>query len=271
MMRIVAVVELGWDPASIEVDPVSGAIDWVRAAREPSPGSREAVELALGLGEVHVYGLGPPDVEDLLRECLALGAAAAAMAPDVEALAAALSVAPFDLVLAPHRSGDGAASPVAGALAGLLDLPQATGVEALAVHGGEVRAVRRLDKGEREEVAAPLPAVIAVEPGIVRPRLASPAALIAARSAPVAELPAVRAVRRPALLGHRPPRPAPPRMAAPAGDLTAEARIAAVVGAAADSRQRELVTGTAAQVAERILRLLEERGYLRASPGPARR
>lgn len=263
-MRVAAVVELAWDPASIEVDAVTGTIDLARAALEPTPGSREAVELALELGEAYVYGLGPAGVEDLLRECLALGAAAAARAPDVEALAAALAVTAFDLVLVPHRSGDGGVSPVAGALAGWLDLPQATGVESLAVEALEARVVRRLDRGEREELAAPLPAIVAVEPGIARPRLASPAALIAARSAPVPELPAsVGAAVRPTLLGHRPPRPAPPRMRAPAGELAAEARIAAVVGTAPESRQRELVTGPPAQVAERIVRLLEERGFLR--------
>ena len=51
-------------------------------------------------------------------------------------------------------------------------------------------------------------------------------------------------------------------MAAPADALPAEARIAAVVGAATDTRQRELVTGTADEVARRILELLEAAGYL---------
>src|SRR5262249_30852537 len=151
-----------------------------RAAPAPSPGSLDAVELALGLGAVRVYGLGP-DVTGLLRECLALGAAEAAAAPDPYALAAALRAVPCDLVLVPHRSGAHGASPVAGLLAGLLDLPQATAVEALALEGGEARVVRRLDRGEREELVVALPAVIGVEPGIARPRTASPAALIAAR------------------------------------------------------------------------------------------
>jgi electron transfer flavoprotein beta subunit len=153
-------------------------------------------------------------------------------------------------------------SPVAGLLAGLLDLPQATGVESLAIEDGEARVVVRLDRGEREELAVPLPAVIAVEPGIVRPRAASPAALVGAGSAPVAELAAAAGGLAPALLGHRPPRPAPPRMRAPDGALSAEARIAAVIGAAGDGRQRELVSGSAEAVAGRILEVLEAAGYL---------
>jgi electron transfer flavoprotein beta subunit len=261
-MRVAAVVEAAWDPASIEVDPVSGTIDRSRAAPAPSPGSREAVELGLALGETHVFGLAGPDVEALLRECLAVGGASAAAAPDVYSVADALAPDPYDLVLVPHRSGDHGVSPVAGLLAGLLDLPQATGVESLAVTGRVVTAVRRLDRAVREEVAVPLPAVIAVEPGIARPRAASPAALIAARSAPVVWLPPAGSAPRPTFLGNRPPRPAPPRMAAPADALPAEARIAAVVGAAADTRQRELVTGTADEVARRIVELLEAAGYL---------
>jgi electron transfer flavoprotein beta subunit len=209
-----------------------------------------------------VFGLGGPDVEALLRECLAAGAASAAAAPDAYALAEALASEPFDLVLVPHRSGDHGAGRVAGLLAGLLDLPQATGVESLTVNGPEARVVRRLDRGEREELAVPLPAVIAVEPGIVRPRAASPAALIAARSAPVTWLPPAARAPRPTFLGHRPPRPGPPRMTAPSGALPAEARIAAVVGAASGTRQRELVTGTADEVARRIVELLEAAGYL---------
>jgi hypothetical protein len=51
-------------------------------------------------------------------------------------------------------------------------------------------------------------------------------------------------------------------MIAPSGALPAEARIAAVVGGAWDTRQRELVTGTADEVARRIVELLEAAGYL---------
>ena len=261
-MRVAAIVELAWDPASIEVSPLTGAIDRSRAVAEPTPGSLEAVELALTLGEAHVVGLDGPDVEALLRDCLALGAASVVAATDVYAVAEAMAADPFDLVLVPHRSGDHGASPVAGLLAGLLDLPQATAAESVAVEGREARVVSRLDRGVREELAVPLPAVVAVEPGIVRPRAASPAALIGARSAVVPRLPPAVRAPGPAFLDHRPPRPGPPRMPAPAGTLPAEARIAAVVGAATEARQRELVTGSADEVARRIVELLEAAGYL---------
>jgi electron transfer flavoprotein beta subunit len=261
----VAVVEQAWDPVSIEVGP-DGQVDWSRAVPAPSPGSLEAVELALGLGETRVFGLGLSGVDGLLRTCLAMGAAAVARAPDLPAVAEALRSLAFDLLLAPHRSGDQGAGPIGPSLAGLLDLPQATAVERLRLSGGEAVAVRRLDRGEREEVAVPLPAVVTVEPGVATPRAATPAALVAARAAAMPCLPPALRGPQAVLVGHRQPRPAPPRLAAPDPRLPAEARIAAVAGTAADARPRRLVTGSPDEVAEQIARLLTELGL----PAPPR-
>jgi hypothetical protein len=51
-------------------------------------------------------------------------------------------------------------------------------------------------------------------------------------------------------------------MPAPPATLPAEARIAAVIGAGPEARQRELVAGPPAEVARRIVELLEAAGYL---------
>lgn len=265
-LLVAVVVEQVWDPFSIEFDVASRNIDWSRAAAVPSPGSVEAVELGLRLGDVSAYGLGVDAVSRLLRLCLAMGASRAVETADVYTLAEALRHEQFDIVLAPQRSGDQGASPLAPSLAGLLDLPQATGVEALRVAGPEAIVVRRMDRGVREELAVPLPAVVALEPGIVRPRAATPSALIAAQTADIAALPPSPLVPRIAFRGYEPPRPPPPRMQGPDPSLPAEARIAAVVGTSSDSRQRELVTGSPTQVAERIAQLLEERGYVSLQP-----
>ena len=261
MMKVAVLVEQVWDPVSIELDAVSGAIDWSRAVAVSGPGSLEAVELGLSLGDVSAYGLGVDSVEDLLRLCLALGAGRAVEAPDVYAIAEAIRREPLDLVLVPNRSGDQSASRLGPTLAGLLDVPQATGVEAVRLAGAEAVVMRRLDQGEREELALLMPAVIAVEPDIARPRVATPAALIAAQNVEIPALAASKLVPRLSFLGVEPPRPAPPRMPAPDAGLPAEARMAAVVAAAAAAPHRELVSGSAEEVAERIVQVLEERGY----------
>lgn len=263
MTRVSVVVELGWDPASIEIDPETGAVDWSRAAPAPVPGVLEVVEHGLRLGDVVAYGVGSAAVEDLLRRCLAMGAPAVARAPDHRVLAAALERERPDLVLTAHRSDDQGRSPLGPTLAGLLDWPQATAVDELRVEGAGALVRRRLDRGERLELSLPLPAVIALEPGLVRPREATPAALIASRTTEVPALPPARPAPAPILLGHQAPRPAPPRMPWPDAGLSAEARIAAVVGAIGPSRQRELVTGPPDEVAARIAELLAELGYLR--------
>jgi electron transfer flavoprotein alpha/beta subunit len=270
-VRVVVVVEQAWDPVSIEVDPVSGGIDWSRAALMPAAGSLEALELGLRVGTVGaLFGLGP-GVESLLRSCLALAPEArAAFAPDLASLAAALSEQPFDLVLAPQRSGDHGPGLVAPYLAGALDLAQATAVEHLepGPEAGEVTIRRRLERGAREELVLPLPVVLGVEPGVVTPRAASPAALLAASSAQLPVLPTIPGGRPQArLLGHRPPRPVAPQASSMAPDptLPAEARIALVAGLAADAEGRsgrELATGSAEEVAARIVDLLERCGYL---------
>lgn len=258
--RVAVVVEMAWDPASVEVD-AAGRVDLERVVAEPTPGSLEVVDVGLELGEVRVFGIGAVPTDDLLRTCLAMGAATIASAPDVFALAAALTGTAFDLVLAPQRSGDGGASPIGPALAGLLDLPQATAIESLRIEGGTALVMRRLDRGEREELAVTLPAVIALEPDVCRPRTASPAELLAAQSAPVPRLAAVPGPTA-RFLDHVGPRPAPPRLRFPDPSASAEIRIAEVVGTAEDGRAREVATGSPEELAGRIVRLLRERGYI---------
>jgi electron transfer flavoprotein beta subunit len=259
-MRIAAVVEQGWDPASIELDP-AGRVDWSRAAVAPAPGSLEAVELGLQLGAVTAYGLG--DAESILRQVLAMGCAEAWLAEGVEALAMALAGERPDLVLCPARSADHGPGLLAPAIAGLLDLPQATAVESLRVSGGEVEVRRRLDRGEREDLALELPAVVALEPGIVRARLAPPRSLLAAQAATLRTVSAQRSEGpRAVLAATQAPRPPPPWVLPPDPGLPADDRIAAVLGAAADARERALVSGPVDELVERVIALLDERGLL---------
>jgi hypothetical protein len=51
-------------------------------------------------------------------------------------------------------------------------------------------------------------------------------------------------------------------MRAPDPNQPADDRIAAVIGTATDTRQREVVTGQPEELARRIIRLLEELGYI---------
>ncbi|MBO0686516.1 MAG: hypothetical protein J2P45_25490 [Candidatus Dormibacteraeota bacterium] len=263
MMRIAVLVEQGWDPASVELDAAGLSVDEARAVTVPTPGSLEAVEVGLGLGAVTACAVGGPEVEAVLRDALAMGAGSAVRAADLEGLAAELRRRGLDLLLASWRSGHQSPSPAGPFLGGLLGLPQATAVDHLELRGeGEVSVRRRLDRGEREELVLPLPAVLALEPGLVTPRLGSPARLLAAREVSIEVLGPAATRPGPAFGGYRAPRPSPPRALPPDPSLSAEARIAEVVGLAAEPRHRELATGAPEEVAARMVAFLEERGFL---------
>jgi electron transfer flavoprotein beta subunit len=274
-VRVAVVVERVWDPPSVEVDAWSGRVDLSRVAAIAGPGSFEGVELGLRLGEAVAYAVGSPAVDGLLRRCLAMGAGAIRVvvpdgesaAPDLaaRALAQALGGEDLGLVLTPARSGDESAGLLGPLLAGLLDLPQASAVEELRVdeEAGEAFVRRRLDRGARAELTLPLPAVIALEPGVVAPRDASPASLLAAQEAVVPTF----EVARPAapsltFLGHQPPRPPAPWLEAPDSRQPAEARISAVVRGRAENRRPSVVSGPPDQLADSIIKLLKETGNL---------
>ena len=285
-MRVSVVVEHGWDPATVEVDPLTGAVDAGRAIAGLGESSRAAVALALRLrgesGRVEVLAAAPAAADPELRSLLAAGVDAvlrvsgpgldgAPAEAAARALAGPLSAASADLVLTGDRSLDGGRGSLGPMLAELLDVPAATAVEALAItsSGGEVTVRRRLERGRREQLALSLPAVVCVEPGIAGLGVAPLPALLATLDAPVPVLaapaeadPACRRVRR------LPPRPRPRRLPHPDPELPVEARLAAMLGGERPHEgEHTLVEGPPEVLAERILDLLEKRGYLASGPG----
>jgi electron transfer flavoprotein beta subunit len=280
-VRIAVAVEYGWDPATVEVDPLSGAVDADRAIAGLGESSRAAVALALrlrgGSGRVEVLAAAPAAAEPEMRALLAVGVDAvlrvwgpgldgAGTEAAARALAPPLVAASADLVLAGDRSLDGGRGALGPMLAELLGVPTATAVEALAItaSGGEVTVRRRLDRGRREQLALSLPAVLCIEPAIAGLPDASLPALLAARDAPVPVLAAaaeagagLRRVRR------LPPRPRPRRLPSPDPELPVEARLAALLGGGRGHEgEHTVVEGPPEVAVDRILALLEERDYL---------
>jgi electron transfer flavoprotein beta subunit len=155
-------------------------------------GVEEAVRIVeAGGGSVTVLTLGPPEAEEQLRECLALGADRAILLEtdttewDPEATAAALheviaAEAP-DLVIFGNESADSSGFQVGIRVAHALDRPIVTGLKALAVEDGSLRAQQ--ETGDVYRV--PLPAVVTVKEGINLPRYPSVPAKLRARKKPV--------------------------------------------------------------------------------------
>ena len=160
----------------------------------------EAVEEEGGIDrpELVVFSLGPARVEEALRKALALGVDRAvhledaafrggdAMA-DGRALAAAVDREGCDLVLAGAQSDDLGQAATPAVIAGTLGRPYAWLVIAVELDAASrsVRAVRELEGGMNEVLRLELPAVLAVQAGINKPRFASLRGTLQARRKPL--------------------------------------------------------------------------------------
>lgn len=152
-----------------------------------------------GPGEVVVISLGPDGVQETLRKGLAMGAARAVQlkADDVpfdglaiaRALAAELKGGGYDLILFGRMATDTANGTVGPMTAELLGLPCVTAISQLQLAGARGTARRDLE-GAAEMVRFPLPAVLTIDEGIARPRLASLKGIMAAKKKPLEVKPA---------------------------------------------------------------------------------
>jgi electron transfer flavoprotein beta subunit len=164
-----------------------------------------AVEAALrlvekeGAGEVVVVSVGPAAAQETLRKALGIGAHRAihleadSVPFDGMAIAAALAAelkdGGYDLICFGRMATDSANQTVGPMTAQLLGLPCVTAVSKLDIAAGRGTAERQLE-GATETVEFPLPAVVTVDEGLGRPRLASLKGIMAAKKKPLESRPA---------------------------------------------------------------------------------
>jgi electron transfer flavoprotein beta subunit len=152
-----------------------------------------------GPGEVVVLSLGPDGVQETLRKGLAMGAARAVQlkADEVpfdglaiaQALAAELKDGGYDLILFGRMATDSANGTVGPMTAELLGLPCVASISHLEIADGRGTARRELE-GSAETMQFPLPAVLTIDEGIARPRLASLKGIMGAKKKPLEVKPA---------------------------------------------------------------------------------
>ncbi len=148
--------------------------------------------------ELVVFSLGPARVEEALRKALALGADRAvhlaeegmqggdALA-DGRALAAALAKERCDLVLAGAQSDDLGQAATPAVVAEVLGCAYAWLVMAVELDSRRrsLRIARELEGGVNEVLGLELPAVLAIQAGINKPRFASLRGTLQARGKPL--------------------------------------------------------------------------------------
>jgi electron transfer flavoprotein beta subunit len=152
-----------------------------------------------GSGEVVILSVGPDGVQEILRKGLAMGASRAVQlkAEEVpfdglaiaQALAAELRDGGYDLILFGRMATDTANGTVGPMTAELLGLPAVTAISNLEIADGRGTARRDLE-GATETLQFPLPAVLTIDEGIARPRLASLKGIMAAKKKPLEVKPA---------------------------------------------------------------------------------
>jgi electron transfer flavoprotein beta subunit len=153
-----------------------------------------------GPGEVVVLTLGPDAAQETLRKGLAMGAARAIQLKAEEvpfdglAIARALAAelkdgGGYDLILFGRMATDSANGTVGPMTAELLGLPCVTAISHLEIANGRGTARRELE-GSAETAEFPLPAVLTIDEGIARPRLASLKGIMAAKKKPLEVKPA---------------------------------------------------------------------------------
>jgi electron transfer flavoprotein alpha/beta subunit len=185
-MNIIVCIKQVPDTNEIRVDPQTGNL-----IREGVPSivntyDKHAIEAAVTLkeklgGKITVLTMGPPQAEEVLRECLAMGADEAVLlsdkafsGADTTATSYTLSCAirkmgSFDLILCGRQALDGNTAQVGPQIAELLELPQITYVQSIEVSGQSLIVKKALEDGY-EMVQTGMPALLTVTKDINIPR-----------------------------------------------------------------------------------------------------
>lgn len=200
MKLIVLVKEVPDTFGDRKLDLETGLAD--RAASDPvlDEITERALEAALSYAEAHegtevtVLSLAPSGAVASIRKALAMGAANAIHVADeallgadvmltAEALAAAITRAGFDLVLAGNSSTDGSSGMLPAALAERLGVAHASRLSGLEIGETTVSGPRVVDGGT-QQITAALPAVVSITEALPDPRFPNFKGIMAAKKKP---------------------------------------------------------------------------------------
>jgi electron transfer flavoprotein beta subunit len=232
-------VEFTDDERDVDPDYLDYALnEWDTYATE------EALRLceAASDGEVVVVSVGPEDAEEAMRRCLAMGAHRGIRVDSEDqldpiqvarALADVVRAENPDLVFAGVQSADAVQAATGTVLAELLDLPRVAVVTQIELGDGTATVNRELEGGLLDVVEVDTPALFTIQTGINEPRYAT---LRAIKQAEEKEID----VRQP-------------------GDLGEPAYRVTKMFVPPKGEGAEMLNGSAADVAQKIKEIVEER------------
>lgn len=198
-MKIVVCMKQTFDTeAKIAID-ANGKINKSGVSLIMNPYDEFAVEEALRIkeksgGDVTVVSVGGPEVQDALRQALAMGADKAVMVdPGMEevdefttasVLAKAISGMEYDIILGGMRAIDDGSTQVSGRVAEILGVPVVNAVVKLEIADGKAVATNEIEGGS-QIVEVALPAVFTAQKGLNEPRYPSMKGIMQAKKKPM--------------------------------------------------------------------------------------
>ena len=199
-MKIVVCIKQVPDTTEIKLDPATGTMIRDGVPSIMNPDDKGGLEMALALkdkygAQVTVITMGPPQADDILREAFAMGADRAIHLSDRKfagadtlatsnAIAGALRMLDFDLVITGRQAIDGDTAQVGPQIAEHLDLPLISYAQDIKIEGDSVIVQRQYD--DRYHVLkAKMPCVITALSELNEPRYMTPGGIFDAYDAEI--------------------------------------------------------------------------------------
>lgn len=194
-MQIVVCIKQVPDTTDVKIDPKTGTLIREGVPSIVNPDDKHAIELGLQLrekfgGKVVVVSMGPPQTDDALRECYAMGVDECILLSDrafagadtwatAYTLAIAIQKIGYDLVICGRQAIDGDTAQIGPQVAEQLKIPQITYVKKVDIEDKKVVVERALEDGY-EKIETTLPCLLTVLKDLNKPRYATIGGIVSA-------------------------------------------------------------------------------------------
>ncbi len=284
-MNIIVCLHFFPDPNIISFD--DGRIDPEDLIYTVHPSDLVAVEAAVSLketngsGKVFLIALSSPSAENLIRHCLSLGADEASIIessvnnPDGYAIGVLLAAwcrkMDIDLILCGHGSMDNFGGQTGYVIADRLNLPIVSRVTKLdlLIEKKQLVLEKKLEKGYRERIVLPLPALLTLEESLNEPRYSTLPCLLSALKTEIIRIKEkglnispedTLGQTRVELLNMEKPKARPKRIFTPDTSLSAEDRMWQIMSGGLAEKNKELFEGSPEELSLKFIEYLAQIG-----------
>ncbi|MDL2241108.1 electron transfer flavoprotein subunit beta/FixA family protein [Bacteroidales bacterium OttesenSCG-928-K22] len=195
-MKIVVCIKQVPDTTEIKLNPETGTMIRDGVPSIMNPDDKSGLEMALELKDkynahITVITMGPQQADDILREAFAMGVDRAILLTDRKfagadtlatsnALAGALRMLDYDLIITGRQAIDGDTAQVGPQIAEHLDLPQVTYVENLEYQAPKNLSIKKATEDGYQMLEVEMPCVITVLSSANNPRYMSVSGIMTA-------------------------------------------------------------------------------------------